>query len=124
MPTTVADLIQGHPPVSASAASSVREAARVMLDRNVAAVVIMEAGRPLGIFTERDALRFFVATRRNPDLTDVGTVMTTEMVTIPPETPVDDARKLMLAKGFRHLPVTRDGSVLGVVSLRQLALGE
>jgi len=122
MTRTVNDLIAGRPTISVTADKSVRESAQIMLEKGVSTVVVLEAGKLLGIFSERDALRIFVATRRNADLTNIGAVMTRDPVTIGPETTVAEARKLMAEKHFRHLPVVKDGEVLGVVSLRGIAL--
>ena len=121
MPRTVLDLIAGKPPVRIAADHSVRETAQIMLDKRIGAVLVMDGGTLQGIFTERDALRIFVATRRNPDLTNVGAVMTKDPVTVTPDTTIEAARQLMLSKNFRHLPVLDNGTVLGVVSLRGIA---
>ncbi|HLN24676.1 MAG TPA: CBS domain-containing protein [Patescibacteria group bacterium] len=121
MPRTVLDLIAGKPPVCIAADHSVRETAQIMLDKVIGAVLVMDGTTLQGIFTERDALRIFVATRRNPDLTNVGTVMTKDPITITPDTTIEQARQLMLSKNFRHLPVLDNGTVLGVVSLRGIA---
>lgn len=124
MSRTLRTLIEGKAPVSVNAKGSVRETALVMLNQGVSAVLVMDGPRLLGIFSERDALRFFVATRRNPDLTNVGDVMTRDPITVAPEMTIAEARKLMLDKGFRHLPVACDGAIVGVVSLRAIALDQ
>ena len=121
MEKTIREIIAGRPTVSVKPTDSVRDAARAMYDRDVGAVVVMEDGRLRGIFTERDALRFFAATRRNPYIIDVEVVMTRDPVTIAADTPAEEARGLMLSKGFRHLPVVDGDAVLGVVSLRGVA---
>jgi len=121
MDRTVREIIAGTPVVWVKPTCSVREAARAMYDKDVGAVVVMEEGRLRGIFTERDALRFFAATRRNPYTIDVDVVMTRDPVTIAADSSAAQARGLMLAKGFRHLPVMDGDRVLGVVSLRGVA---
>jgi CBS domain-containing protein len=122
MTRTVKDLIANKPLICTVPDKSVRETAQLMLDKGVSAVVVLEAGKLLGIFSERDALRIFVATRRNADLTNVGTVMTRDPVTIPADTTITAAKALMAEKNFRHLPVIEGDTVLGVVSLRAVAL--
>lgn len=122
MAKIVRELVDDRPAVAVRPTDSVRAAARVMFDRHVGAVVVLDGATLKGIFTERDALGFFVATRRNPDVLDVGEVMTRDPVTIHPDASVDEARRLMLEKGFRHLPVVDGGAVLGVISLRGIAL--
>jgi CBS domain-containing protein len=115
---TVRDIITGRAVISVKPTDSVREATRAMYEKDVGAVLVMEGGRLRGIFTERDALRFFAATRRNPYIIDVEVVMTHDPLTIDIDTPAETAREMMLSNGFRHLPVVGDGEVVGVVSLR------
>jgi CBS domain-containing protein len=120
MTHTVGELIKQRSPVTVDKNASVREAARKMLENNVGAVVILDNGRLEGIFTERDALKFFVATRRNADVTDVSESMTKSPVTVEPGTELETARDIMVDGKFRHLPVVEAGSVVGVISLREL----
>ena len=91
-----------------------------MVEHNVGSVLVMAEDALKGIFTERDALRIFVATRRNPDSTRLADVMTGEPQTLPPDASLQDAARHMTAGRFRHLPVVKDGQVLGVVSQRDL----
>jgi CBS domain-containing protein len=121
MANTVGELVRERSAIAVSRGTSVREAARKMLEYNVGAVVILENDHLEGIFTERDALKFFVATRRNADVTDVCETMTPAPITVDPSTDLQTAQNLMLAGNFRHLPVVLDGAVIGVVSLRELA---
>ncbi|MDA8232670.1 MAG: CBS domain-containing protein [Magnetospirillum sp.] len=121
MQILIQDLIAGIQPVQVAPTFSVRYAVRAMHHQGVGAVVIVEEGQLLGVFTERDVLRFFGASRRNPDTTDIGDVMTQNPVTISPWTSVKTVRSMMLEKGG-HIPVVDDGRVLGVVSLCRLAL--
>ena len=103
---------------------SIREAGRYMVDHDVGSVLIMNGEELQGIFTERDALEIFVATRRNPDQTNIADVMTKSPQTIAPGAAPNDALQHMLNGGFRHLPVVDDNNkVLGMVSLRDL-IGE
>jgi CBS domain-containing protein len=119
----VRNALKGHALAQVPPTASVREAARLMFDRNVGAVAVTESGRLIGIFTERDALHFFVATRRNADLTNVSDVMTPQPRTITPDTTVKAALALMEGGGFRHLPVVEGALVVGVVSQRGLLAG-
>ena len=120
MTNTVGELIGKRLPVIVARTASVREAARKMLENNVGAVVILDNGRLEGIFTERDALKFFVATRRNADVTNVCDTMTKSPITVEPATELGTARDIMVDGKFRHLPVVQAGSVVGVISLREL----
>jgi CBS domain-containing protein len=74
----------------------------------------------VGIITERDLLRA-VAQRARAAEARVRQWMTESVVTIEPETTVSEAAKMMFERNFRHLPVSKDGRLLGIVSLRRLS---
>ncbi len=119
--TTVSELVQGQELAQLPSSTTIREAARYMVDHGVGSVLVLEDGALRGIFTERDALSVFVATRRNPDLTKLADVMTEAPQTLPPEASAKDAAERMSAGKFRHLPVVDgEGRILGVVSQRDL----
>jgi CBS domain-containing protein len=104
--------------------ASIGEAAEKMMDGGVGAVVVMEDGvRIVGIVTERDILRA-VAQRARAAEARVRQWMTEGVITIDPETTVQDAAKMMFERNFRHLPVTKDGRLRGIVSLRRLSQHE
>jgi CBS domain-containing protein len=119
--TSVAEIVRGQELASLPSASSIREAARYMVEQGVGSVLVMDEGALRGIFTERDALRIFVATRRNPDQTRLAEVMTASTQTLAPDATPQDAARRMAEGKFRHMPVVDgDGRVLGVVSQRDL----
>jgi CBS domain-containing protein len=97
---------------------SVREAARQMSERHVAAVIVEAEGQLDGIFTERDLLDRVVVPGLDPDTTPLNKVMTLHPATVGLTDSVRDALDAMDAKGVRHLPVVVDGRVVGVVSMR------
>ena len=104
---------------------SVREAAREMSVRHVAAVLVTEQEDHLeGIFTERDLLDRVVVPGLNPDKTPLSKVMTPAPATVAPEQTVREALEIMDAKGIRHLPVATGGRVVGVVSMRDFVGNE
>jgi CBS domain-containing protein len=94
------------------------QAARRMVERRVGAVVVVEDGRPVGIFTERDALRLMAAGTGGEIL--VGECMTPHPETISPSDDMDHASLLMIHGGFRHLPVLDGGALVGIVSIRDI----
>lgn len=122
MHKSISDIISGTVVVSVKPSDSVRQAAQAMYEMDVGAVAVLEGGRLCGIFTERDALRFFATTRRNPYTINVEVVMTRNPVTIAADTTPDEARNIMISNGFRHLPVLQDDTVVGMVSLRGLEM--
>ena len=97
------------------------EVAERMRGQNVGAVVVKDYGRLIGILTERDMLRAMAA-RVHTSEARVRQWMTENPITASPEMTAAEAADVMLAHGFRHLPVVDGSSVLGVVSLRR-ALG-
>ena len=102
--------------VTVTADTSVLDASTLMVDRGVGGVMVVEEGRLMGIFTERDVLRRVVAVRLDPTSTLVRDVMTAPVLTVAPETPLQECRALMSERRIRHLPVMADGALVGLVS--------
>lgn len=98
--------------------TSVREAARLMKLTQVGALLVVEHGHLVGIFTERDALIRVLAEGLNPETTALAEVMTLNPITVHPDQPFLSALHLMYENGFRHVPVAEDGRPLGMVSAR------
>jgi len=98
--------------------TSVREAARLMKLTQVGALLVVEHGHLVGIFTERDALIRVLAEGLNPETTALAEVMTLNPITIHPDQPFVSALHLMYENGFRHVPVAENGRPLGMVSAR------
>ncbi len=88
-----------------------------MVEQNVGAIIVTEHGEIQGIFTERDYLRRIVLQGRTSKTSPVGEVMTTELVTVSPETTVEECMQLMTEHKIRHLPVLRDGKLAGIISI-------
>jgi CBS domain-containing protein len=98
--------------------ASVWEAARLMMDAQVGAVLVVSEGRLVGIFTERDAVYRVMAAQRDPRATPLAEVMTPQPKALAPEASFGHALLLMHEKGFRHVPVVEAGRLVGVVSAR------
>lgn len=102
--------------------TTVAEAARIIAERRIGAVVVLDAdGRLAGILSERDLVRGLV--RHGTDLfgTRVDVLMTQDVTTATLETTVDQAMEIMDQGYFRHLPVrAEDGGLCGIVSIRDL----
>ena len=99
---------------------TLRAAARLMADRRVGAAVVMdpEQSGP-GILTERDLLTS-IGAGQDPDVELVGDHLTSEVVFAAPDWPLEDAASAMVRGDFRHLVVTEDGEVAGVLSVRDI----
>lgn len=103
-----------------SADDSLAKAAAKMREQQTGSLLIMDGDRLLGIFTERDLLKS-VALGRDPTETRLKDTMTTNVVTVSPETTLKEAATLMGNKWIRHLPVLKGEKVVGVISQRDLA---
>ena len=104
--------------LTVSAGTPLAEAAREMDERSVGAVLVLAGERLQGVFTERDVLRA-VARGQVGDAT-VGDFMTPHPETIEPDDTTEHAAVLMIHGGFRHLPVVNAGTVVGILSIRDL----
>lgn len=110
-----------RPPVTIRRDATVLEAVRVMLDNAVGAALVLEDGRAVGVFTERDVMGKVMAERRDPATTKVAAVMTSPVFTIPAEAEPAAALELMLDKHIRHVPlVDVQRRVIGILSMRYL----
>jgi CBS domain-containing protein len=98
--------------------ATVLDAARLMTAGNCGAVLVIEDGRLEGIFTERDLVRRIVAAGRDPAATSLAEVMTRRPDTIRGDALAIEGLRMMEDGGYRHLPVTRAGRVVGVISRR------
>ena len=98
--------------------TSVGEAARMMKQSQVGAVLVVDEGRLVGIFTERDAVYRVIAQGRDARTTRLAEVMTPDPNTVTPEESFGYALLLMHERGFRHAPVLEDGRPVGIVSAR------
>ncbi|MGE5638766.1 MAG: cyclic nucleotide-binding/CBS domain-containing protein [Clostridia bacterium] len=104
--------------VTASPELRVADAALLMKERNVGAVLVVRQGRLIGIFTERDAVRRILAAGRDPAAVRLEEVMTPDPTTIDERESFGYALLVMHEHGFRHLPVLRQGELCGVLSAR------
>ena len=120
---TIRMIIEGQQPVTAAAATTVSAAAQLMKQRQVGAIMVVEDGRLVGVFTERDALFRVVAEKRDGQTTTLAEVMTPHPQTIHPDRSFGNALEMMHNGRFRNVPVVEDGHLLGIVSVHD-ALGE
>jgi CBS domain-containing protein len=108
-----------EPTVTEAAHDSLRSAAETMWRQQTGSLLVAEGGQLLGIITERDLLRA-IALGADPDKTSIDEAMTAGVFTVPPDMPLQDAAREMAARWIRHLPVVEDGTLLGVVSMRDV----
>ena len=119
---TIARLIQNRsgPIITCSVDTDVREAISLLAEKRIGALPVVEGGSVAGIFSERDVI--YRLQSDGPAMLDhrVGDVMTAPAVTVEPETEVLSALALMTKRRIRHLPVVRDGVMMGLVSIGDL----
>lgn len=99
---------------------TVRQAARLMRGKKIAAVLVMDGERLVGIVTERDMTVRVVAAGLDPDATPISEMMTADPDTLAPSDTASDALRMMKSRNYRHLPVVDGGTVVGMVSVRDL----
>ena len=119
MVTTVRQMLaRGGAVHAVTPATTVLDALRLMADKNIGAVLVMDGDSLAGIFTERDYARKVVLKGKNSKDTPIGEVMTGRLVTIDPTWTAGQCMALMDEQHIRHLPVLEDGRVAGVISIR------
>ncbi len=122
MATSINELMT-HDPRTIAADSTLTDAARLMRDDDVGALVVEREGTVAGIVTDRDIVVRAVADGRDPGSTRVSDVASTQsVVTVTPDQSVEDVRRLMREHDVRRIVVEQDGRVAGIVSLGDLAV--
>ena len=96
---------------------SVYDALKVLGEKNVGAVLVIEEGILKGILSERDYARKIVLKNKASKDTIVSEIMETNLITVGPTDSLDYCMELMSSKRIRHLPVVKEGLVLGVISI-------
>ena len=94
-------------------------AQRMVEEQKGGAVLVKDFGRVIGILTERDLLKA-IAGRVHTSDARVREWMTADPITAPPDLELEEASRIMLDEGFRHLPVVDEGQLVGIVSLRRV----
>jgi len=96
------------------------DALRLMAEKNIGAVMVVENDKLVGIFSERDYARKIVLKDKASDSTAIREIMTGNVYSVTPTQTIDDCMQLMTEKNFRHLPVLDHGMLIGVISLGDL----
>lgn len=99
---------------------TVLHALKVMSDANISAVMVKEGDQFVGILTERDYSRKIEIEGKSAKATLVRDIMTERMITVKPETSVDECMGLMMKFRVRHLPVVENEKIIGVLSMRDI----
>ena len=97
-----------------------RDAAKLMVDKNIGSLIANRDGLPFGIVTERDMVGKIVANGADPSKTSVAEIMTAPLVTIDAGAPLIDAARRMVEKQVKRLVVTEHDRIIGIVSQTDL----
>lgn len=117
--TTVRKLLQvkGQDIWSITPNATVFEALRMMADKDVGALLVIEDDKLVGILSERDYARKVILQGKASKDTLVKDIMTSVLYTIHPDQTIEECMELMTARRIRHLPVVLDGQIVGVISI-------
>ncbi|HTT39981.1 MAG TPA: CBS domain-containing protein [Burkholderiales bacterium] len=116
---TIQEILQAksHKLLSISPDASVFDALKVMAEKEVGALVVLDGERLAGIFSERDYARKVILHGKSSKDTAVREIMTPKVICVRPDQSVEDCMALMTDKRVRHLPVLADKKVIGVISI-------
>ncbi|MDP5138882.1 MAG: CBS domain-containing protein [Spirosomaceae bacterium] len=103
--------------ISVTPTTTVIDALKIMAEKNIGAVVVMENDKLVGIFSERDYARKGIVQGRKAKSTAMSEVMTPKVFTVEPDMTVRDCMQIMSDRHFRHLPVLDEGKVVGLLSV-------
>lgn len=119
---TVKDLLdsKGREIISLEADSTVEAAIRMMTAQNVSAVLVTKKSRPEGIFTERDVVRAYTKWGLQFTAVALEQAMTADLVVADPDEDLCTVMSVMIEKGIRHMPVSEQGRVVGMLSIRDV----
>ncbi|MDT7810418.1 MAG: hypothetical protein QOH35_6025 [Acidobacteriaceae bacterium] len=100
--------------------ATVYDAMKMMADKDVGALLIMDGSQFVGVVSERDYARKVILQGRSSKETPVREIATETLITITPECSVDEAMRLITTNRIRHLPVVHEGKVQGMISIGDL----
>ncbi len=109
--------VKGNEVFSIASTISVYEAIKVMGEKNIGAILVMEDSVLKGILSERDYARKIVLKGKASKDTLVHEIMASNVITVGPADDLDHCMELMSSRRIRHLPVVEDGNVLGLISI-------
>jgi CBS domain-containing protein len=111
-------------PRSIGASASVVEAARLMLEQHIGSLPVTEDDRLVGMITDRDITTRVVAESAVPETTSVGDVYARDLISVEPNSDLDEALRLMARHQVRRLPVVENDRLVGMVAQADIALKE
>jgi len=120
---TVTELLKSKPDATVhttSPSASVYDALKLMADKSVGALLVMEGDKVVGIITERDYARKVILMSRSSKETPVRDIMTSDVMYVRPDQTNEDCMALMTENRLRHLPVMQSAKLVGLISIGDL----
>ncbi len=116
---TIRQLLEGkgHEIVSATPDTTVYEALEIMAEHNIGALLVLDVGDLVGIFSERDYARKVVLKGKSSRGTSLGETMSRKVACVRSDQTIEECMALMTDKHIRHLPVLEDEKLVGVISI-------
>jgi CBS domain-containing protein len=109
--------VKGRKVFASTGEINVYEAVKIMGEKNIGALMIIEDNKLIGIFSERDYARKIILVGKSSRTTLVKEIMTRKVITITPDDSIEKCMELMSEKNFRHLPVVQNNTVIGMISI-------
>ena len=109
--------VKGHRVWKVQADVTVFDALKLMADKQISSVIVMDGDQVAGIFTERDYARKVGLQDVNPSAIKIADIMTRQLITVTPETSVNECMVIITDNHIRHLPVMQDGKLVGIVTI-------
>ncbi|ADB37512.1 CBS domain-containing protein [Spirosoma linguale] len=105
---------------SVSSDQTVLDGLKVMAEKNIGALLVVDNGELTGIFSERDYARKVILKDRHSDDTRIADVMTANVITIGPDQSLEEGMVIMSDRHIRHLPVVDKGELIGIISINDI----
>lgn len=121
MPQTVGEVMT-RDPVTVPSDATIVDAARLMRDRDIGPLVVVDADQVRGIVTDRDLVVRALADGRDPNSVRIADVCTSDIESVSPDEPISGAVRRMEQRDVRRLPVVDGGRAVGIVSMGDLAV--
>ena len=108
---------KGHAIFSVDSNTFVYRAIELMCEKNIGGLLIVDDGKLCGIFTERDYARKLILKGKSSKDTPIRDLMTAHLITVTPDSSIEDCMRIMSGKKIRHLPVLENDKLVGLISI-------
>lgn len=117
-PSTVSDIM--NEVISIEGSSLIEAAAKTMIDNKIGSIIVTKDGEPEGIITRSDMLARVIVAYKNPRLHKTETVMSSPLISVPKDTTILDAMRIMRDKNVTHLLINDEGRYVGIISEKDM----